>query len=70
MTMFKANSRGRGHEVTISCRRCGVEEVTISVIELSRLHHPPMCGKCEGEESAAEEGEVEESRHGEYPGIS
>lgn len=35
-----------GGEVTIGCRRCHAE-VKIGVIELSRLHHAPLCKQCE-----------------------
>jgi len=36
-----------GEPMQIACRRCG-REVTIGVIELSRLHRPPLCKICEG----------------------
>lgn len=35
-----------GTTVTIGCKKCG-QEVIISVIKLSRLHHPPLCAACE-----------------------
>lgn len=44
MTMFKTT--GNAYEATILCRRCE-KEMTINVIELSRLHHPPICAECE-----------------------
>lgn len=34
-----------GGSVTIGCRKCG-NDVEIGVIELSRLHHPPLCENC------------------------
>lgn len=40
-----------GGTVTTLCRRCGAE-VEIGVVKLSRLHHPPLCEKCEVEDAA------------------
>lgn len=37
-----------GGTVTIGCRRCG-QEIEIGVIELSRLHHTPLCENCEAD---------------------
>lgn len=46
MTMTKVRGNlGHGELVQIKCRRCGAD-VTISVIALSRLHHPPVCDTC------------------------
>jgi len=46
MAMSKTRSHpGHGELVQINCRKCN-KEVTISVIALSRLHHPPLCETC------------------------
>lgn len=47
MSMFKTKTNpGNGHLVDIYCRRCPTI-VTMSVIALSRLQHPPLCPQCQ-----------------------
>lgn len=48
MTMFK--TRGDANYVQTNCRKCGAE-MTIGVIALSRLHHPPTCDRCLAEQT-------------------